>query len=303
MPTLVGVSIVAFLMVHLAPGDPLTTLTQGLSSQAAIEQLKSFYGLGRSLPEQYLHWLANVLAGDFGVSITSGRRIAPALADAFCNTLKILVPAAVLAVAAGWTLGSLAALGGTRAGRFPEALGIALVSVPPYWLGLVSIAVFGVTLGWLPAMGIGPGGNWAGYFSIDGVRHVLLPMATLAVTPAGILARSTKSALETSSTQDFVEALRARGLPERAVRRRIRRNAMPALFALYALQIAYLLGASILVETVFSWPGIGTFLANAIQQRDMPSIQAGLLVVATAFVALNLAADLLQAAFDPRIRR
>ncbi len=309
LPTLAGVSLVAFLLVHLAPGDPIATLTQGLASQDVVASLRAYYGFDRSLPEQYVRWLANVLVGDFGVSVTSGQRIAPLLSQSFGNTLKIVIPAALLAIAAGWLIGSAAAQGRTRSawlrGVAAAMSGLAsvLASLPPYWIGLVLIAVFGVALAVLPVMGIGPATTLDGLATASGLQHLILPAVTLAITPAGILALSTQSAIEAASKQDFVEAMRARGITDARIRRRVRRNALPSLFALYGLQVAYLLGASILIETVFAWPGIGTFLANAIQQRDMPSIQAALLIIGSCFVVMNLLADLLQSAADPRIHR
>jgi peptide/nickel transport system permease protein len=303
VPTLLGVSLVTFLLVHLAPGDPLATLTQGLAPESVMAALRAYYGFDQPLPVQYLRWLGQVAQGEFGVSIATGQAITPALGAALANTLKILLPAALLAVSLGWLLGSAAALSPPGFAGLFSGVFIACVSVPSYWLGLVLIAGFAVSLNWLPVMGMGPGATLGGLLSAQGLAHLVLPAITLAVTPAGILARSTKATIETVAAQDFVEALRARGLPPGEIRGAIRRNAMPTLVALYGLQVAYLFGAVILIETVFAWPGIGTFLANAIQQRDLPSIQAALLVTASAFVIVNLVADMLQVLLDPRVRR
>ena len=303
IPTLFGVSLVAFLMVHLALGDPLATLTQGYASEAALQQLRAYYGFDRSLPEQYLNWLGEIIRGNFGISVTTGQQVATGVWEAFGNSLILAVPAALLSILGGWLLGSHAVFSNRWANRVYSGLFIAFIAMPSYWFGMLLVALFSVMLGLLPAIGMGGLDSFFDLATRDGLAHAILPVVTLAITPAGILARSTKSILEDVSERDFVLALRARGLSETRVRRAIQRNAMPSLTALYGLQIGYLLGGVILIEIVFAWPGIGVFLATAIEQRDLPSIQAALLVTAIAFVALNLAADLLQAIVDPRIRR
>ncbi len=304
MPTLLGVTLVAFLLVHLAPGDPLTTLTGGLASEEVRKGLEAFYGFDRPLPEQYLSWLRHIGSGDFGMSFSSGRRVGPELLAATWNSLKLVLIAAPLAVVGGWLLGTQAAWRrGSEVGRAIGLLLLTLVSVPSYWAGLVLVVIFGVILNWLPVMGIGPAASWSGWLSPHGLPYLVLPIATLIVGPTGILARSTKSAIERAGSQDFVEALRARGLSRAHVRRRIARNALPGLFSIYGLQISYMLGGIILVESIFAWPGLGTYLIGAIAARDMPAIQAGVLLIASVFVVLNLTADLLQNGFDRRAAR
>jgi peptide/nickel transport system permease protein len=304
IPTLLGVTLFAFLLTHMAPGDPLTALTGGHLSQDALEHIRSFYGFDLPLPQQYMHWLGRVALGDFGASFATGRSVAPELLSAFSNSLKILAIAVPLTVFAGWRLGNFIAWRGrTAAGRALTIMLGGCVSIPSYWLGMVLVALFGVTLNWLPVMGMGSNATWAGLIGLKGLSYLLLPVVTLAVAPIGILARSTKVAVETVIEQDFPEALRARGMPDHYVRQRVARNALPGLFSIYGLQISYMLGGLVLVETIFAWPGVGTYLTLAITARDMPSIQAGILLSAAVFVALNLLADLLQTSFDRRSRR
>jgi peptide/nickel transport system permease protein len=304
IPTLLGVTLFVFLLVHLAPGDPLTALTSGLASSDVRKELEGFYGFDRPLAEQYFHWLGRIAVGDFGLSFSTGRSVGPELMSATGNSLKLIVIAAPIAVVAGWGLGTLAAWRRDSAvGKALDFMLLALVSVPAYWAGLALAVIFGVMLNWLPVMGVGPAASWAGWLSPAAAPYLLLPVLTLVVGPIGILARSTKSAIERASAQDYVEALRARGLSARHIRRRVARNALPGLFSIYGLQIAYLLGGVILVEGIFAWPGLGNYLTLAIGARDTPSIQAGVLLIASAFVALNLAADILQNAFDRRARR
>jgi peptide/nickel transport system permease protein len=304
IPTLLGVTVFTFLMVHMSPGDPLTVLTGGRISQEVLDRIRVFYGFDQPLPVQYGRWLARIVVGDFGVSFSTGRAVAPELLAALANSLKILVIAAPLTVLGGWLLGSLAAWrSGTRLGHALSVLMGGLVSVPSYWFGMLLVALFGVTLNWLPVMSMGPGVTWAGWFSLEGLSYAILPTLAIIIAPVGILARSTKAAIAATLDQDFPDALRARGLPESHVRRRVARNALPSLFTIYGLQIAYMFSGLVLVEAIFAWPGLGNYLTLAITARDMPAIQAGILLSALVFVLLNLGADLLQSAFDRRARR
>ena len=304
IPTLLGVTLFAFILVHLAPGDPLTALTGGRVSQEVLAHLRSFYGFDLPLPVQYLHWLGRLVVGDFGASFSTGRNVAPELLGATDESLKILALAAPIAVLSGWWLGNFAAWHAqSPLGRALSVVLGSFVSVPSYWLGMMLVALFGVTLNWLPVMGMGPTTSWAGLFTLKGLSYVVLPVATLILAPIGILARSTKTAVETVIEEDFPEALRARGMPDHYVRRRVARNALPGLFPIYGLQISYMFSGLVLVEAIFSWPGLGTYLTLAITARDIPSIQAGILLSALVFVAMNLIADLLQSSLDRRTRR
>jgi peptide/nickel transport system permease protein len=304
VPTLLGVTLFAFLLVHMAPGDPLSALTQGYASQEVLERLRSFYGFDLPLPVQYLHWLGRVVVGDFGASFSTGRSVAPELLAALNESLKILALAVPVTVVAGWWLGDLAAWQADKPlGRMLTVVLGSFVSIPSYWLGLVLVAVFGVILNWLPVMGMGPTTSWSGWFTYKGLTYLVLPVAALVIAPIGILARSTKTAIETVIASDFPEALRARGMPDRYIRSRVARNALPGLFPIYGLQISYMFSGLVLVEAIFAWPGLGNYLTLAITARDIPSIQAGILLSAAVFVLLNLIADLLQGSFDRRTRR
>jgi peptide/nickel transport system permease protein len=304
VPTLLGVTLFAFLLVHLAPGDPISAMTQGGASQEVLQHLRAFYGFDLPLPVQYLHWLSRVVVGDLGASFSTGRNVAPELFSALNESLKILALAVPITVIAGWWLGDLAAWHASKPlGRMLTVILGSFVSVPSYWLGLVLVAVFGVILNWLPVMGMGPATTWSGWFTYKGLSYLVLPIAALVLAPIGILARSTKTAIEAVIESDFPEALRARGMPNRYIRARVARNALPGLFPIYGLQISYMFSGLVLVEAIFAWPGIGSYLTLAITARDIPSIQAGILLSAAVFVLLNLIADLLQGSFDRRARR
>ena len=175
--------------------------------------------------------------------------------------------------------------------------------MPHYWLGMVMVIIFSVQLNWLPAVGAGPGGSGAWGWDWEHIRYLILPAITTSVIPMGIVTRTVRALTGDILSQDFVEALRAKGLRETSVFRHVIKNAAPTAMAVMGLQLGYMLGGSILIETVFSWPGSGLLLNSAIFQRDLPLLQGTILVLALFFVFLNLMVDIAQAAIDPRIKR
>ena len=304
VPTALGVTLVSFLLVYIAPGDALNAIAPADAPADVIESLKATYGLDRPMPVRYGLWLARALHGDLGTSIATGRSVSGEVAGAVGNTLILAAAATLVGVTLGCVLGALA---GNRAGsaldRVASAVSVVGVSVPHYWLGLVLTIVFSVRLGWLPAMGAGPGGSGEWQWDAEHLRYLLLPAATLCVIPMGIITRTVRALVAETLQQEFVVALRARGLAGAAVFRHLARNAAPTVLAVSGLQIGYLMGGSILVETVFAWPGTGFLLNTAIFQRDIPLLQGTLLVLCLFFVVLNLAVDVLQPLLDPRIGR
>jgi peptide/nickel transport system permease protein len=187
--------------------------------------------------------------------------------------------------------------------RLASAVSVFGVSVPHYWLGMVLVIVFSAQLGWLPPTGAGPdgSGNWRP--DLDHLRYIILPALTMSVIPMGVIARTIRALVGDILAQDFVGALRAKGMSEFGVFRHVVKNAAPTALAIMGLQLGYLLGGSILIETVFAWPGTGFLLNAAIFQRDLPLLQGSILVLAMFFVALNLIVDVVQTALDPRIER
>jgi peptide/nickel transport system permease protein len=304
VPIALGVTLVSFLLVYLAPGDPLNAIAPADAPAEVITALKTAYGLDRPLPVRYGLWLARALHGDLGASIASGRAVAGEVMAAVHNTLVLAFVAALAGVGIGCLLGALAgARRGSAIDRLASVLSLVGVSVPHYWLGLVLTIVFSVKLGWLPAMGAGPGGSSEWAWDGEHLRHLVLPAATLSVIPMGIVTRTVRALVADALGQEFVVALRARGLGGAAVLRHVARNAAPTVLAVAGLQVGYLMGGSILVETVFAWPGTGFLLNTAIFQRDIPLLQGTILVLCLIFVALNLLVDLLQPWLDPRIAR
>lgn len=301
LPIAFGVTIICFVLIFIAPGDPLQTLLPDNASPDVIALLKHHYGLDKPLPIQYLVWLGHALQGDLGTSIATGRPVARELSSALANTAIVALGAAVVGFLLGVGLGLVA---GYNRGRWPDrissALAVAGVSVPQYWVGIVLVIFFSVELNWLPAMGMGTNGislHWSD------LSHLLMPIATLALIPMGIVTRIMRDRVSELLRQDFVRTLRAQGLPERIVLRHILKNAAPPVLAVMGLQLGYLFGGSILVETVFNWPGIGFVMANAILRRDEPMLQGAILILALLFVAFNLAVDILQTGLDKRITR
>ena len=305
VPIALGVTIFCFALVYLAPGSPITRLLPDDASPETIAMIKAAYGLDRPIPVQYLNWLMRALAGDLGMSIATDRPVSSEVARALGNTIVLSVSAVVLAFTVAFVLGTLAAYyNGGPIDRLATGFSVLGVSIPNYWFGIVLVIIFSVNLRWLPATGMGAGGS--GGFSIwsaESLRHLILPVITMAMIPIGVIIRSTRSAVAEVLGQDFVQTLRAKGLGEGAVLRHAVRNALPGVMAVMGLQFGYLMGGSILVETIFTWPGTGFLLNQAILNRDIPVLQGTILVLAMIFVATNLAVDLLQTAADPRIKR
>ena len=300
LPILLGVSIVCFSLLHLAPGDPMTAVMPEFASDELIARIKQAYGFDQPLIVQYGHWLFRVLGGDLGTSYFQGQTVWSELRPAIANTLELSVLAISISLSAGIGLGLLAGYTRRRlADRAITTSAIVGVSVPHYWAGLVLIAVFAVSLGLLPAMGKAPPG--AG--GITELRYMILPAVTLALIPTGIIARAVRATVIDVRKQEFIQTLEANGLPPRRIFVHVAKNASPTVLAIVGIQLGHLVGGSILVETVFAWPGTGYLLNNAIANRDLPMLQGTILVLATFFVLLNFLVDLVQPFLDPRMKR
>jgi peptide/nickel transport system permease protein len=275
------------------------------ASAETIEIVKKAYGLDQPLPMQYLIWLGRALRGDLGMSIATGRQVSGEILKALANTLILSVGAIALSFSLAFALGMISGyLNGSWADRLVTGFAVVGVSVPNYWLGIVLVIIFSVEYPLLPATGMGPGGSDT--FSLlnpDHLKHLILPVATLSLIPMGIIARTAWAAVAEALHQEFVQTLRAKGLREWAVATHVVRNALPQVLAVMGLQFGYLFGGSILVETIFTWPGTGFLLNKAILTRDIPVLQGTILVLAIFFVVTNLLVDLLQTAVDPRMQR
>lgn len=301
VPIAVGVSIVCFALIHISPGDPLSAVLPEGASPEMIAQVRQAYGFDQPLIVQYFRWLMLVLHGDFGISIVNRRPVLDEVVTALANTMILGSAAILLGFVVGTVLGVLAGYSaGTGKDKVITAVAISGVSVPHYWLGIVLVIVFAVNLNVLPATGMGSSGFG---FTWESVSYLVLPAVTLAVIPGSIIARSVRGTVSDVLKQDFVQTLEAKGLPRKRIFVHVMRNALPSVLAIMGLQLAQLLGGSILVETIFAWPGTGFLLNNAIFARDLPVLQGTILTLAMIFVVVNLVIDIVQTMADPRIKR
>jgi peptide/nickel transport system permease protein len=302
IPTLLGVTVIVFALMHLAPGDPISAMLPPDTPREVVEMVKQQMGFDKPLPVQYWRWLTRVAQGDLGRSITTRRPVIEDIRSALGNTLILALAAACLGFTLGNTLGSFAAFSrGRWLDKVFSAIAIAGVSLPHYWVAILLIIIFSVELNWLPAMGMQSTGAQASGWEI--AQHMILPTIALSLIPMGVITRMARASVLEILSQEFVLTLRAKGLWSRTVTRHVIKNAAPPVLTLMGLQFGYLLGGSVLVETVFSWPGSGYLLNLAIFQRDFPVLQGTILVLASFFVILNLVVDIMQSFVDPRIRR
>ncbi len=299
---LIGVSFVVFLVLHLTPGDPAQILLGPLATPDDLARLREQLGLDRPVLIQYLRWASHAVHGDFGRSIVLRRPVLPEVAHRFAATLILAAGGIALAFPLGTLAGIVAAARrGTLADRLTTVAAMLGQSMPAFWVGLLLIITFSLRLGWLPGTGMySPAGNEG---VADLLVHLILPAVTLALVPLSIIARLTRSSMLDVIGQDFIRTARAKGLAERTViGKHAFRNILVAMATVFGLQAGFLLAGAVYVETVFSWPGIGFMMVNAILTRDFPLVQGGVLLVAATYVLINLATDLVYAYVDPRVR-
>ena len=304
VPIGLGVTVLVFALVHIAPGDPISAIVPPDAPEEMVQELRKAHGFDRPLPVQYATWLGRVLIGDLGRSVARGREVVDELTLAVPNTLILAVGGTLL----GFTLGAFfGGVAGYFQGRWIDKLATATaitgVSVPHYWLGLVLVIIFSVELNVLPSFGMGPGGSTAWQWNAEHLKHLVLPVITLSVIPMGIITRTIRATVAEILNQEYVQTLHAKGLLNHQVLLHVVKNAAPTTLAIMGLQLGYLLGGSILVETVFQWPGTGSLLNSAIFERDLPLLQGTILVLAMFFVLLNLFVDIVQSMIDPRMVR
>jgi len=291
VPTLFGVLVVAFFLLNVAPGDPVAAMVGERADPATIARLRAELRLDEPLPAQFGHYLWGVVRGDLGHSYITQRPIARDLAERFPKTVQLALAAMALAALSGITLGVLSAVRpGGPVDRLAMLVSYVGVSFPVYWVGLLLILLFAVTLRWLPPSGSG------------GPAYLVLPAATLGMRSIAFLARMTRAAMLDVLSSDFVRTARAKGLGEGAViLRHGFRNALIPVITVLGLDTGSYLTGSILTETIFGWPGLGRYVLTAIEKRDLPAIQGSILFMSLIFVLVNLVTDLVYAKADPRI--
>ncbi|MBY0323700.1 MAG: ABC transporter permease [Reyranella sp.] len=304
VPVAFGVSLLVFGLVHLAPGDPISAIVPPDAPKEVIDKLKEYYGFDKPLPVQYFRWLAVTLTGDFGTSIGTGRSVASEVSSAFGNTIILAIAATLLAFTLAVILGTAAAYAKSRiVDRLVTLISLVGVSVPHFWLAIVLVIIFAVEWGVLPPMGMGPENSTGWRFDRAHLAHMVLPTIALSVIPLGVVTRTVRSTIKETLSMEFVTALQAKGLSDRQILYHVLKNAAPTCLAVMGLQAGNLIGGSILIETVFAWPGTGFLLNSAIFRRDLPILQGTTLVLAGFFMLLNLTVDVIQTMVDPRIKR
>jgi peptide/nickel transport system permease protein len=300
LPVLLIVSLMSFAIVWVVPGDVASEMAGPTATAEELTQLRERLGLNKPWPAQLLGWYGSLAKGDLGQSILLRQGVGAAILERLPVTLSLTFLALAIALVCGTALGVLAAV---RAGQGADrvAMGTALIgfSLPDFWLGLVLMYVLAVQLAWLPTGGFVP-------FSTDPLgwlRFMVLPAGALALSQMGLFARMTRAAMLEVLRQDYVRTARAKGMPGWVViGKHAFRNALIPVVTVAGISCGVLLGGAVVIEQVFSLPGVGRLIVGAIQRRDYPVIQGGLLLTATIFVLVNLAVDLLYAWLDPRIR-
>lgn len=302
IPTLIGVTIVVFLLIHLTPGDPVENLFPGDASQADKDRVREELGLNEPLPVQYSNWIINVLQGDFGRSISRQTEVWGMLSTAFSNTLILALAGAFIAIVLSLVIGTLSAMyPKSFFGTLGNMCAITGVSIPNFWAGLILIGIFSVWLGWLPPSGMSSL-NPENAFT-DFLKHLLLPAITVSLTTLGVMTRIVRSTVYDLLQQDFITTLRAKGQGKVGIMKHLLKNALPPILTVAGLEFGALLGGSAITETIFAWPGIGRMIFESISQRDFPVIQGAILLVAFLFVFINLVVDVIHAYVDPRVQK
>ena len=290
--TMLVVSIVAFSFIHLIPGEPARLLAGEKAPQETIERITEKFGLNQPLPVQYIKWMSGILKGDFGTSFRTGRPVSEEIALRYGNTFRMAVIALIWSVIVGLLIGVWS---GTHAGKWQDYTGITVAvagqAVPEFWIGLMLIYIFSIRLKWLPASGMA------------GWKALILPAFTLGGWLAATVARYTRSSMLETLREDYTRTARAKGLSERVVVwKHAFRNSMISVVTIVGVSFGDLLGGAVLTESVFAYPGLGSYLVDSIGLRDYAAVQALILIISAHYVIINLLVDLLYAAINPEIR-
>lgn len=298
IPMLFVMSVVVFLILRLVPGDPVRTMLGFRATDENVAELRRQLGLDQPLLTQYVNWVEALLRGDLGKDIVSHAPLADLLAQRLPVTFELTTLSMLLAVLIGVPLGIRAATGGKWTRRLTEGFVVFGISIPDFWLGIMLVLVFAGTLVILPPSGYVPFGT----DPIANLRYMALPVLTLATGEVAYILRTTRSAITQVLDRPFVTFLRAKGIsPNRIVYGHALRNAGPSIVTVIGLQVGVLLGGAIIVETMFALPGVGRLVVTGINQRNYPTVQVGVLAIATIFILVSLVTDLIVAWLDPRV--
>lgn len=293
IPTVLAVVLLVFVLFSVVPGSIVSSMSDDADPQVEL-RMKKQLGLDDPVHVRFGAYIAKLATGDFGTSFRTREPVTAMIAKRMWPTLQLIVAAMAFSVVIGVPLGFIAAL---KPGGIVDTLAMVVavsgLSIAKFWLGLVLMYLFALKLGWLPSFGYGDGG----------LKYLLLPAVTLGVSPMALFARTTRAAVLEIMTADFVRTARSKGMSEtRVVKWHVMRNALVIILTTVGLQFGALMGQAVVVEKLFSWPGIGSLLVDSVLQRDIPAVQGSILVVVLAFLAINLLIDLLYGVIDPRIR-
>jgi peptide/nickel transport system permease protein len=301
IPVLIGVSIIVFMAIRLAPGDPAQLLLGPLATKETLEELRNEMGLNQPLVIQYFHFMTDLLKGDFGRSITYRQDVLPLVFDKLGSSLILGLAALSISIPLGLFLGILSAIKqNTWVDKICMIIPLAGISLPIFWLGLLLILLFSQTLNILPATGMYSAASGGGL--TDLINHLILPSLALALVPASVIARMTRSSMLEVIKQDYIRTARSKGAGNvRVTIIHTFRNALIPVVTVLGIQIGYVIGGAVVVETIFSWPGVGQLLLQAVLTRDFPLVVGGTIILSTIFVFSNLFVDLLYGLIDPKI--
>jgi peptide/nickel transport system permease protein len=293
IPTVLAVVLLVFVLFSVVPGSIVSSMSDDADPQVEL-RMKKQLGLDDPVYVRFGAYIAKLATGDFGTSFRTREPVTAMIAKRMWPTLQLIFAAMAFSVVIGVPLGFIAAL---KPGGIVDTLAMVVavsgLSIAKFWLGLVLMYFFALKLGWLPSFGYGDGG----------LKYLLLPAVTLGVSPMALFARTTRAAVLEIMTADFVRTARSKGMSEtRVVKWHVMRNALVIILTTVGLQFGALMGQAVVVEKLFSWPGIGSLLVDSVLQRDIPAVQGSILVVVLAFLAINLLIDLLYGVIDPRIR-
>lgn len=292
IPIALGVTVVVFSIMHLAPGDPARIMLGVQATPEQVAALRAKLGLDQPIYVQYFRWITGVIKGDWGYSIQTGQPVLEMIQERIGATFKLIGVAMLFSIAIGITTGIISAIKQYSIFDY-TAMTLALlgISMPSFWLGLVLILIFGLHLGWFPISG---GGT---------IKHLILPAITLGWVDSAVISRLTRSSMLEVIRQDYITTARAKGLSERAVvYKHALRNALIPIVTIIGLRIPWLFGGAVITETIFAWPGMGRLIVNSVLNRDFPVVQGVVLIMAFIVMFANLAVDILYAFLDPRIR-
>ncbi|QIO37281.1 ABC transporter permease [Bradyrhizobium sp. 1(2017)] len=293
IPTVLAVVLLVFVLFSVVPGSIVTGMSDDADPQVEL-RMKKQLGLDDPVYVRFGSYIAKLATGDFGTSFRTREPVTAMIAKRAWPTLQLIFAAMAFAIVIGVPLGFIAAL---RPGGLVDTIAMVVavsgLSIAKFWLGLVLMYLFALKLGWLPSFGYGDGG----------LKYLVLPAVTLGVSPMALFARTTRAAVLEIMTADFVRTARSKGMSEtRVVKWHVMRNALVIILTTVGLQFGGLMGQAVVVEKLFSWPGIGSLLVDSVLQRDIPAVQGSILVVVLAFLAINLLIDVLYGVIDPRIR-